>query len=625
MLIRLAAITMSAALLIVALVAVAHRDSPAASAVAPPFDPGAVMCFENLETAATCDGNSAPGAVSDLRADFCVGWGPACTTPPNIASVDESLYSLAVLFVPAGFVPASAATTPVGALAGYLASNQVLGILNGPCSTQIQVSFTLLKASVDTGNVIQPKAAGLHNPFEPLAVDISPMNGIPDGVDKYPAFLNTLFASQQPAARLLGVTKQYGQWLPVNLVFFAPGASVTMGGRTLDFDLSLGYPAIAVIQNPTAPESPGPISDFCAPQRNVLTLLGSSSNNPCTPEIPEVERLRGNCPLQKLAGANNSSQNVGYPYYPCDSGNALDEDGDGTINDGCPQVNTIAESGADCDNATSDEPSPATPEDSAINDGCPAIGASEGARIPGTCSAADEGGCVLLQNPPSPGGQTFTIWTESYRDADDDGIENQLDVCSLVANGDWNPHIQDIVNDTDGDGLPNVCDPNPNVKSGINPLTCEAGIVGDDQDKDCLPNREDNCPLNNQLSNPSAPPDSSNLPNAVDSDKDGIGNACDPSAMSASGDLVSLCLKATLQVGSPATPVTATQDPNPGPGCATGVVGPTPTPAPVPPVWGDIDCSGAVNSVDALKLLRWKAGLVVTQPLGCPVIGAPYP
>jgi len=36
---------------------------------------------------------------------------------------------------------------------------------------------------------------------------------------------------------------------------------------------------------------------------------------------------------------------------------------------------------------------------------------------------------------------------------------------------------------------------------------------------------------------------------------------------------------------------------------------------------GDIDCSGAVNSVDALKTLRYAAGLSVDQSAQCPAIG----
>ena len=38
-------------------------------------------------------------------------------------------------------------------------------------------------------------------------------------------------------------------------------------------------------------------------------------------------------------------------------------------------------------------------------------------------------------------------------------------------------------------------------------------------------------------------------------------------------------------------------------------------------VWGDVDCDGVVNPVDALKLLRFDAGLPVQQAQGCPPIG----
>ena len=38
--------------------------------------------------------------------------------------------------------------------------------------------------------------------------------------------------------------------------------------------------------------------------------------------------------------------------------------------------------------------------------------------------------------------------------------------------------------------------------------------------------------------------------------------------------------------------------------------------------WGDVDCSGAVDPIDSLKLLRSDAGLSVTQADGCPEIGS---
>jgi hypothetical protein len=570
---------LSALVLIAALVL--FMSAQDTKATPPPFNPGGQICFDNYDTAAECDGNTTAGASPDISSKFCVGWGDVCAVQPNIATIDESNFGAVATMLPTSFVPSSATNAPVGAIAGVLSANSVLGILNGPCSTTVAVSFSLMVASVDQGNPISPKAVGLSNPAEPLAVDVNPQNGIPDGADRYPAYLSTFFQDLQPRARLFGTSKIYGAWVTLNFLFFEPGAHVVTTANTdIKFDANLGFPSITVLGDPSVPPSPGAISDFCAPLRSQNTTFGETFNNPCTPELPETDRLKGNCPLQKLAGANNSTQNVNYPYLPCDSGNGIDEDGDGKINDGCPQVNTVSEQGADCDNATSDDPTPAAPEDTAINDGCPAVGDPEFIRV-GNCAAPNEGKCVIRQNPGN-GTSNFIIVASSQRDADSDGIENGLDVCALDFNADWNPHIVDTVNDSDADGLPNVCDPDPNVKSGQSPITCEAGIVGDDQDKDCFANRADNCPKDNQLANPSAPPDASNLPSIDDDDYDGIGNPCDPNPDQVNGEFQGYCIQFGLDVGSPAQPETGTRTGS-APECAGEAVVQSPVTQTPPP------------------------------------------
>jgi hypothetical protein len=40
-----------------------------------------------------------------------------------------------------------------------------------------------------------------------------------------------------------------------------------------------------------------------------------------------------------------------------------------------------------------------------------------------------------------------------------------------------------------------------------------------------------------------------------------------------------------------------------------------------PRLWNDVDCGGAVNPVDSLKTLRYDAGLSVSQAAGCPTVG----
>jgi hypothetical protein len=60
----------------------------------------------------------------------------------------------------------------------------------------------------------------------------------------------------------------------------------------------------------------------------------------------------------------------------------------------------------------------------------------------------------------------------------------------------------------------------------------------------------------------------------------------------------------------------ATPSPTPSPS-------PGPSPTPPPLIWGDVDCSGAVNAIDSLATQRWKVGLPYNSAPGCPQIGVP--
>ncbi len=568
-------------------------------ATTPAFEPGAVTCFENLESTPACDGDSGPGASADLRTQFCLGWGADCSQNPasKISQVKDLQYRLAVFFTPSSWTVPTANEVATGALAGQVAFSTTLGVLNSNCYNVFGASFTLMNASVDINDTISPKPDGEDEIMGPLSADTSPQDGIPDGVGKYPTYLNTLLSNGQPRSRLFALTLMQGTWTPVDLILFNPGASLNLGhGPNISFDASLGYPGILVIQIPDdLPPPPFIVSDRCAPELANVTLLGTTLDNPCSP----ASIAGANCP-----GARHPNPQRGYPLLPCESPNAIDEDHDDKVNDGCPTVNALPETGSQCDNSMSDDG-----EDSAINDGCPQVGVvREGSRMPGACAAYDEGGCVFRQNPAS-GPHTFTVWTESQRDADVDGIENELDVCATTANAEWNPRAPDQLNDTDFDGLPNACDPMPFSAGPQSPVGCELGIVGHDEDQDCIANRDDNCPLVNQLENPTLPAHpNTNVPLLTDTDGDGIGDACDPDPAEPTGDFASLCLKATLHVGQPATPVVATKDPNPGPGCADRQI-------------GDVDCGGGINAVDALRVLRHTAGLPDMLPGGCAFSG----
>ena len=585
---------------------------------APPYNPIAAFCFEQFESSAQCDGDSSPGASPDVRTFYCIGWAPSgdnpCATPPNNASYIESNSGGLVGFTPPTFelVPGA----PIGSIGGVLTSTAQLGLLNGPCDKKIGVKFTLLNASVDPNDVIEPKTVGEPDVMAPLAQD-SDGNTIPDGVDKYPVFLRNQFdpdwdkgpdgrpnygepsddiAGEQapvaPIARIGGFTKIEGNWISLHFLLFNPGDLLPFTGDTIRFKQELGFPLVTILQDPTVPPSPSAISDFCAPLQVENVNFGLTRDNPCTGI--DTAATRGNCPDE----FNTAIGYAGYPLGPCDPENNLDEDGDTVVNDGCPQVNDIAETGDQCLNNTSDDG-----EDSTVNDGCPQVGdVSEGGYIGGTCSGNNEGGCARFRLPAAAGDVTVTIATASLRDGDGDGIENFLDVCSLKPNSGWIPRTNDPANDPDNDGLPNECDPDPAVPSPQSPLTAgnpnrscfDTGIVGGDEDQDCYSNRQDNCPLHDQQDLGDSAGDAlDNRPVQTDTDEDAIGDACDvancdapPAAYKGDpgayggfctlfgtgagpdvrdGDVASMCLVATLSVGAP--PALSQASPNTDPNC----------------------------------------------------------
>ncbi len=538
------------------------------SATAPPFEPGGIWCLELIDSPAECDGDPSPGAASDVRNRFCIGWDATCATKDS--PVVDSNFGPLVSFAPAAFNIPQGNTIPTGAIVGYLQAQATLGLLGANCSNTISISFSMLNGSIDINDTVAPKPVGQKDVMEPLAVDVSPQNGLPDGIDHYPSYLKEHFKSAQPRARLTGISRIQSTWVVLNFVFFDPGKTLEVAGSDITFKPELGYPSQTILQDPTAPAAAGAISDFCSPLLSSSVLLGVSKDNPCTGTAPSGV---AGCPGAQFF------ENRGYPLLPCENGNTNDEDRDGKVNDGCPQINALAESGAQCDNDVSDDP-----EDSTVNDGCPQVGdVSEASRIPGGCGGGDEGGCTTRANPATPGTYTITMFANSQRDADSDGIENGFDVCFKDPNPTWNGRAADPVNDPDADSIPKPCDPDDTVKSPATSGQCPAGFTGPDQDQDCFTNRADNCPLVSQAEHPGEPPSETNKTNPVDTDSDGIGDACDPHPATGDGDFASQCMSYGIVIGAGAStdPVAPTVSKD-SPACITALpVVPAPTATPV--------------------------------------------
>ena len=164
-------------------------------------------------------------------------------------------------------------------------------------------------------------------------------------------------------------------------------------------------------------------------------------------------------------------------------------------------------------------------------------------------NTADNCPMVPNQNQQNTGGSALG---DACEDRDGDGVLDLTDNCKAVANSDQKdidgdkigdfcdndldndgvPNNQDNCiafpssnqNDADGDGMGDVCDLCPNTPGGVDDLDKDG--IGDecdaDVDGDLVPNAQDNCPR---------------VANAIqlDSNHNGIGDACDPDGLKGAG------------------------------------------------------------------------------------------
>ncbi|MGB6896549.1 MAG: thrombospondin type 3 repeat-containing protein [Dehalococcoidia bacterium] len=188
--------------------------------------------------------------------------------------------------------------------------------------------------------------------------------------------------------------------------------------------------------------------------------------------------------LENALGSNpnDGSESDGSTYGGANCLNAIDDDSDGWINDGCPMIGFKIESATECakGDAVSTDHGPSRPADileesimvavgcgagGCVNDGCPVIGVPESlvidkyinapmaqapTKVPQTCDdGVDNDGDDLLDGADNTakGCDESTYGTD---DDDRDGVPDGSDNCPT----DWNP----TQTNTDGDSQGDACD-----------------------------------------------------------------------------------------------------------------------------------------------------------------------
>ena len=378
--------------------------------------------------------DAAPGANSDVLTDLTV-------SPPD--------YNFAALvgFTPAQFGVAKGTDLPIGAQVGQLTSTATLGLINNACVNKVFVPFTFLNGSLDTADTIEPLPSGTTDRLSNIAADAN-SNGIPDGADKYPSWLNNIFRTNEddPSTIITPHARLFGEYfiasatttVILNILIFNPGQSVDPPGPQppITFDPSFGYPSVTVLQtlgDRTEDPSPGAITDFCTPLIATTKIFGKTNDNPNTSANEGGLAYRTN----PTDGTYNF---VNYFVTQRDA----DEDGIENGMDPCP---------FNPDSAWNPRTMGSIPQPGADDDG-------DG--IPNTCD----------QTPQTQLGVT---------DWDADTYSNRGDNCPQNANG-INSTTLVIIGpnnqkDSDLDGIGDECDPNPNTPDGHRHIICQVKTV----------------------------------------------------------------------------------------------------------------------------------------------------
>jgi hypothetical protein len=407
--------------------------------------------------------------------------------------------SMTILLPPDEWI-ANGGEADIGAKVGTLDYNVMVGLLGGQCNFLYPAHFDLYNASVNI-DVPEPWIPIIDYIWDPPGpLPDTDGDTIPDYVEMYPQFLNTLLDPPgttslplQPRARLASVTFASNRLMLVHVLLFDPKEMARLGGVYTQMGDEKGTATLIVINNPLGEEpTPGVISDFCTPSSITTHLLGTTVDNPAT------EPDEGNDIRQKNPPANSgillSGTHMLYTY----SQSERNADGDAFENDfdACPYtadpanwnprvVNCVPGSqpgDQDCDML----PVSCDPHDSVAD---PDIDLDNYSNTQDNCPFVPNGCKNAVCGP---------IWVLTW--------DNQADRDRALANEDWGPRsdaigdaCDDSDDDGDEDGAGGLADPgscndgfdNDGSEDGGAAGTCNDGIDNgggdgaDNNDTDC--------------------------------------------------------------------------------------------------------------------------------------------